>query len=508
MTDTFALEQYAATRDPEAFAHLVSRYQQMVYATCLRTLGNVADAEDAAQETFVKLARGAGGVRSNVGAWLHRTATNVSINLIRSASRRRGREAAVAKPDEVADPAVGREWQLVREAVDETVGELPDDARMLVVQRYLLGRTQTELAAERGVSTSMMSRRMSGAVEQLRERLQSKGFGVGLGVLTAGFAAESGAAVPAALTPVLVAAGAGVMPAAAGNAMAPAGGLWLGAKVKLSTAILGSLGVHAVLVGLVLFTGVGDLVVHHLIPPIAPSTVTPSPANASPGALTPGRGLPTPGGQPGLPLGSDDRLIRVSTAESSDSAATAPAAASDDTTQPLPDTAPSPAEVDVSFRAVFTGSTDPTLTRFVPEGESHRLYLSNDSIVSGRDIVSASVVNDGSGRPAVKVEIDEEAGQRLYDYTRANIGDRLAIVVGGRVVSSPIIRGALRRSMELTGIGNLAEVEELAASINRQAANAQVGSVAGFGGRRGRRVEHRDRCGMSMDSAPGSLAAD
>ena len=50
----------------------------------------------------------------------------------------------------------------------------------------------------------------------------------------------------------------------------------------------------------------------------------------------------------------------------------------------------------------------------------------------------------------------------------------MAIVVDGRVVSSPIIQGALRRSMVLTGIGNLAEVEELAASINQQAADAPV----------------------------------
>ena len=278
MTDTFALERYAETRDPEAFAHLVTRYQQMVYATCLRTLGNASDAEDAAQETFVKLAQAAGQVRSNVGAWLHRTATNVSINLIRSASRRRGREAEVAQPEVVADPEVWREWVAVREAVDEALAELPEDQRRLVVERYLMGRTQAELATEWGVSASMMIRRVRSAVEQLRENLRGKGHLPAIGVLVSGLGAEAAVAVPVGLG---VAAGK-VGLAGIASVAVPATGV---SKIKLVAWVLGT----ALLLGggmaLVRWIPIPDRQADGPNRPVAASVVTPKPV--SPTVLVP-----------------------------------------------------------------------------------------------------------------------------------------------------------------------------------------------------------------------------
>jgi len=152
VTDSLALEHFASTGDPAAFAHLVSRYRQMVYATCLRTLSNPSDAEDAAQDTFVTLAKHAASVRSNLGAWLCRTARNVSISQMRIAARRRKREAAVARRN-----------------------EMPQAQRTLIVQRYLLGHTQAAMAAASGVSTATMSRKVNRAMETLRQRLRDKG---------------------------------------------------------------------------------------------------------------------------------------------------------------------------------------------------------------------------------------------------------------------------------------------------------------------------------------------
>ena len=254
MTDTFALERYAETRDPEAFAHLVSSYQQMVYATCLRTLGNTADAEDAAQDTFVKLARSAGDIRTSVAGWLHRAATTASLDRIRSAARRRGREAAVATPERANGVRDEVEWAELRGAVDEALAELHEDARALVVERYLVGRTQVDLAAEHGVSASMMSRKVAAAVEELRSRLQSKGFTAAVGTLTTGFAVESVAGVPATLGAELVkigvagvsgvaaAGGGGTVVAAAGGGGASAGlivaGVFGGVLLVVATVIV------------------------------------------------------------------------------------------------------------------------------------------------------------------------------------------------------------------------------------------------------------------------------
>lgn len=70
LRDADALARYASKRDPRAFEVLVLRYQAMVVHTCRRVMTSQADAEDGAQETFLKLARRAGEIRSNVAAWL------------------------------------------------------------------------------------------------------------------------------------------------------------------------------------------------------------------------------------------------------------------------------------------------------------------------------------------------------------------------------------------------------------------------------------------------------
>lgn len=85
--DVALLEQYAQTRDAEAFAELVRRYAGAVYGTCLRTTGDPYDTEDVAQECFMELARRAGSVTSSVGGWLHTLATCRSKNAIRGADQ-------------------------------------------------------------------------------------------------------------------------------------------------------------------------------------------------------------------------------------------------------------------------------------------------------------------------------------------------------------------------------------------------------------------------------------
>lgn len=209
MTDTDALQRYATLKDPEAFAALVERYQQMVYAACLRCLNNHdADARDATQETFVKLAKSAGSIRGNLVGWLHRTAKNSAIDLVRSDARRRERENTAPPPRREAigawsgSSAVLRDdpdWAEVRAALDEVLDELPERYRILIVQRYLAGKTQQEMAVDYGVSQSMISRKLTKAVEILRQRMQSRGFAVSGIVLTAGMTAESAVATPVGL---------------------------------------------------------------------------------------------------------------------------------------------------------------------------------------------------------------------------------------------------------------------------------------------------------------------
>jgi RNA polymerase sigma factor (sigma-70 family) len=94
--DIALLQQFAQQGDADAFAQLVKRHAGLVYHTSLRILRDRARAEDVAQETFYKLMRHPQKVNHCVGAWLHRAATRLAFDALRSESARHNREQAYA----------------------------------------------------------------------------------------------------------------------------------------------------------------------------------------------------------------------------------------------------------------------------------------------------------------------------------------------------------------------------------------------------------------------------
>ena len=201
MTDAQALIRYARDRDADAFGQLVRSHQRLVYATARRCLGNDADAEEATQETFLRLAKNAGRVRGEVGGWLHRCATYVSIDRIRSDSARRRREGATALPEAGSDPTAATEARELTRQVDRAIAELKSTDRAALVGYYLNGRSQTELAREAGISQAGMRKRLDRALERVRTSLRGRGVVAAGGVIaTALQDATARAQVPPALT--------------------------------------------------------------------------------------------------------------------------------------------------------------------------------------------------------------------------------------------------------------------------------------------------------------------
>ncbi|MDX2147890.1 MAG: sigma-70 family RNA polymerase sigma factor [Planctomycetota bacterium] len=185
MDDLAALRRYATVGDPRAFEVLVERYQAMVLATCFRATRNVADAEDAAQETFLKLARAARQIRSNAGAWIHACALRTSIDLIR-------RKGSMARAEQTGTPAQAgevdeqqRTWQEIKPELDRALAALSDEDRELIVQRFLVGRTEADMAREARVVPGTMNRRIDRALTRLRENLGAAGVTAGAGAVAA-----------------------------------------------------------------------------------------------------------------------------------------------------------------------------------------------------------------------------------------------------------------------------------------------------------------------------------
>jgi|GEM_PF-5627450 len=256
MTDTAALHRYATTADPEAFKQLVQAYQGLVYAACRRKLGRIEDVDDAVQKTFIKLAQHAGTIRTDLAAWLHRCATNVSIDMVRRDAVRQQHEAAAAIVTTLAedDP----DWARVSAQVDDAVDELEDQERALIVGVFFDDRSRREIARELGISHTSANRRIDRAVLSLREALRCRGVVAPAGVLAAGLAGVGAKAqVPAVLTAELAKVGlVGAGQAAAAGAASTGGAIFFGlASGKLLAAGLTAVAGVGAVVGVATLSG-------------------------------------------------------------------------------------------------------------------------------------------------------------------------------------------------------------------------------------------------------------
>ena len=116
---------------------------------------------------------------------------------MRGESRRQSYEqAAAAEMNEHSEEAT---WSEVEPLLDETLSELPEPMRAILIERFLEGRTQQELAARLGISQPTVSRRVDAALHELRSRLQTKGVLCGAG-LTVLLGSHSASAAPAGVT--------------------------------------------------------------------------------------------------------------------------------------------------------------------------------------------------------------------------------------------------------------------------------------------------------------------
>ena len=84
------------------------------------------------------------------------------------------------------------------------------------------------------------------------------------------------------------------------------------------------------------------------------------------------------------------------------------------------------------------------------------------------DVKSAAVTNE-SKTPWVRQTLTDQGAQRLMEATRGNIGNRMAVVLNGRLLSAPVIQAAVSNGIPLTGPFTREQAGEIAAELNRQA---------------------------------------
>jgi RNA polymerase sigma factor (sigma-70 family) len=218
VADAELIDRFIKRRDEAAFALLVRRHGALVLKVCRHVLHRPADADDAFQSTFLVLARKAGSVRrkSSLASWLHGVALRCSLDLRRSAMRRRKYEdkTTEGRPSEsAASSAAVNELQAF---LDEEVERLSQKCRDAFVVCCLEGKSRAEAAQLLNCTEGTLASRLAKARDLLQKRLTARGVSLSSALCAAALSpVPSSAMVPAALAHGAVDA---AMAFAAGNA--------------------------------------------------------------------------------------------------------------------------------------------------------------------------------------------------------------------------------------------------------------------------------------------------
>jgi RNA polymerase sigma factor (sigma-70 family) len=177
--DKELLREYALRNSETAFATLVSRHLNMVYATALRHVGNHHQAQEISQAVFIILARKARSLGSNtvLAGWLFQTARLTAKNHLRAEIRRARREQEAyiqSNPGEDSSEA----WRQIIPLLNELVGRLREKDRDAIVLHFLEGKEYKEVAATMGGSEAAAQMRVSRALEKLRGMFAKQGVAV------------------------------------------------------------------------------------------------------------------------------------------------------------------------------------------------------------------------------------------------------------------------------------------------------------------------------------------
>jgi RNA polymerase sigma-70 factor (ECF subfamily) len=170
----------------KAFDELVGLNKRFVFNLCYRLLGDYDDADDCAQEVFIKVHRSIRGFRFDSGfrTWLYRIAVNTCKNRFRSLEYRMGQKKVRLDMNDDEDkktieigngkpsPALALRRKELGRLIQEAVNRLPDEQKLVVVLRDMEGRSYEEIIEITGLKLGTLKSKLSRARLRLRESLK------------------------------------------------------------------------------------------------------------------------------------------------------------------------------------------------------------------------------------------------------------------------------------------------------------------------------------------------
>src|SRR6058998_2738195 len=198
--DSALLRQYVENHSDAAFAALVTRHINLVYSVALRHVGDPHQAEEITQAVFILLARKAAQLRHDkaLSSWLFQATRLTASNFVRGETRRHRREQE-AHMQAVMDESGNDVWRQIAPLLDTAVASLSEQDRQAIVLRFYEGRDLRDVGAALGASEDAAEKRVSRAVERLREFLAKRGLTVGTSGLVGVMSANAVQAAPVGL---------------------------------------------------------------------------------------------------------------------------------------------------------------------------------------------------------------------------------------------------------------------------------------------------------------------
>jgi RNA polymerase sigma factor (sigma-70 family) len=202
MSDWELLQAYAKHRSEDAFSELVRHHLNWVYSVARRQVGDQHLAEDVAQSVFVLLARKANNLPSGtiLSGWLFRTTRFVSARAMRTEQRRKKREEIASAMITTSSPDDNQMlWNQLTPHLDQAVAALSETDRSAILLRFYEKKPLREVGERLGMSEEAAKKRVSRAVEKMREFLTRRGVVLGGAGLIAVLAEQTVQAAPATL---------------------------------------------------------------------------------------------------------------------------------------------------------------------------------------------------------------------------------------------------------------------------------------------------------------------
>lgn len=172
-------EQLAAAAsqgDREAYATLVDRYRRAAVGFAFGLTGRRDDAEDLAQEAFVRAYTALDRFRSSErwAPWFFRILRNACTDAARRRKSRGTEELTEFLPDPAPSPHDTFAMEQMDQALADAVAELPEEFRVVIVMHYGAGLTYREAAMALGIRESTVVGRIAGGLRRLRKQIRKE----------------------------------------------------------------------------------------------------------------------------------------------------------------------------------------------------------------------------------------------------------------------------------------------------------------------------------------------